>query len=56
MIQELIVTAELLCANLDKAIQAEKDFAFKVTLEFEKMRRQQLIYLDNLTAIKERFC
>ncbi len=55
MIQELLATAQILCANLDRAIAAERKFNDDVQYEFQKMKRQQQMWMDNLTAIKERF-
>ena len=53
MINELILTAEILCANLDKAAQSERQFNIDICMEFERWSWEILRMTDNIKLIKE---
>lgn len=53
MIEELIQTADRLCASLDLASQNEKKFCDPICLELERMSWETMRLVNDLRQIKE---
>lgn len=55
-IEELIATADRLCANLDKASENEKKFCYDICHELERMSWETYRLSNDLKIIKEATC
>lgn len=55
-LDELIATADKLCARLDKAAENEKKFCYDICYELEILSWETLKITNDIKSIKERLC
>lgn len=56
MIEEIIELGERIGNKLDIIIAEEYRFAYEVSLRLEQMAWEQMRWVDEIKAIKERYC
>ena len=55
-IDEIVRLGENICQTMDRMIRADNDFALEMNIRLEQMEWEQIRWVNEIKAIKGRFC